>query len=34
MVKVENVELDEIMEKLEKIEDEQLAVVLLKEFNG
>ena len=33
MVKVENVELDEIMEKLEKIEDEQLAVVLLKEFN-
>ena len=33
MVKVENVELDEIMEKLEKIEDEQLAVVLLKQFN-
>jgi predicted metal-dependent phosphoesterase TrpH len=33
MVKVESVVLDEIMEKLEKIEDEQLAVVLLKEFN-
>ncbi|MDC0253632.1 hypothetical protein OAK75_01950 [Bacteriovoracales bacterium] len=33
MVKVENVELDEIMEKLERIEDEQMAVVLLKEFN-
>ena len=33
MVKIENVELDKIMEKLELIEDEQLAVSLLKEFN-
>ena len=33
MVKIENVELDQIMEKLELIEDEQLAVTLLKEFN-
>ncbi len=33
MVKIENVELDRIMEKLELIEDEKLAVTLLKEFN-
>ena len=33
MVKIENVELDRIMEKLELIEDEKLAVSLLKEFN-
>ena len=33
MVKIENVEIDKIMEKLELIEDEQLAVSLLKEFN-
>ena len=33
MVKIENVELDKIMEKLELIEDEKLAVTLLKEFN-
>ena len=33
MVKIENVELDKIMEKLELIEDEKLAVTLLKELN-
>lgn len=30
---IENVELDEIMDKLENLEDEQLAVVKLREFN-
>jgi hypothetical protein len=30
---IENIELDEIMNKLENLEDEQLAVIKLKEFN-
>ncbi|OUR96646.1 hypothetical protein A9Q84_09895 [Halobacteriovorax marinus] len=30
---IENTELDEIMDKLENLEDEQLAVVKLREFN-
>jgi len=33
MVKVENVELSEIMEKIECIEDDQAAIDLLKDFN-
>ena len=30
---IDNTELDEIMNKLENLEDEQLAVVMLQEFN-
>lgn len=30
---IDNTELDEIMDKLENMEDEQLAVIKLKEFN-
>ncbi|PIK16316.1 hypothetical protein [Halobacteriovorax sp. JY17] len=30
---IDNTELDEIMDKLENLEDEELAVVMLKEFN-
>jgi len=31
---IENIELDEIMDKLENLEDEELAVVKLREFNA
>lgn len=30
---IENIEIDEVMEILENLEDEQLAVIKLKEFN-
>jgi hypothetical protein len=30
---IENIEIDEVMEILENMEDEQLAVIKLKEFN-